>query len=47
MSEAPGHSCVWAPLTSGRDLRIEILGEPTYVDSNFVNGVERLGVRVL
>lgn len=27
MSDAPGHSCVWAPLASGRDLRIEITAD--------------------
>ena len=29
-----------------RDLRIELVDEPTYVDSNFVNGVEKLEVRL-
>ena len=29
-----------------RDLRFEIVGEPVYVDSNFVNGIERLDVTV-
>ncbi|MEM7286703.1 MAG: cytochrome P450 [Actinomycetota bacterium] len=30
-----------------RDLRFELVGEPTYVDSNFVNGIEHLEVRLL
>lgn len=29
-----------------RDLTIEVMGEPEYVNTNFVNGVERLDVRV-
>ncbi len=30
-----------------RGLRLELDGEPTYVDSNFVNGIEHLPVRVM
>ncbi len=29
-----------------RGLRVEVLGEPEYVDSNFVNGIEHLQVRL-
>lgn len=29
-----------------RDIKIEIVGEPKYVNTNFVNGVERLDVRL-
>lgn len=51
------HTCIGAPLARleletlldqifERDLRLEIVGGPDYVDSNFVNGVERLDVRL-
>ncbi|MDG1409809.1 MAG: cytochrome P450 [Acidimicrobiales bacterium] len=29
-----------------RDIQLEIMGEPTYVDSNFVNGLESVQVRI-
>ena len=29
-----------------RDLTIEVVGAPEFVDSNFVNGIEHLEVRV-
>lgn len=51
------HFCLGAPLARlelaelideilRRDLQLEIVGEPTYVDSNFVNGIEHLAVRL-
>ena len=32
--------------TSRGDLTIEVVGEPEFVDSNFVNGIEHLEVRI-
>ena len=29
-----------------RNLQIEVVGEPTYVRSNFVNGIEHVEVRI-
>jgi len=51
------HFCLGAPLArlevailldeiAARDLRIEVVGEPEFVRSNFVNGIEHVEVRI-
>ena len=51
------HFCLGAPLARlelavlieailGRGIELQLAGEPVYVDSNFVNGIERLQVGV-